>query len=72
MPKNDLESIKKAATHQELINLRLNLMAVKDQVNQNLDGILERINRLLPPDDGARSLKYKNFSKKDWHEYMKS
>lgn len=72
MPKIESKSIKKANAHQELINLRLNLIAIRDQVNQNLDGILERINRLLPPDDSTRYLKYKNYSKKDWHEYLKS
>jgi hypothetical protein len=72
MPKSKSKSIKKADAHQELINLKFSLQAVLEQVNQEIDGIIKRLDRLTPADDTTRYQKHKNYTPQDWRNYLKS
>ena len=50
--------------------MRMSIQAMREHFNANLDAMLDQINRLIPPEDQGRYLKYKNFSKKDWHNFL--
>lgn len=54
----------------ELILMRHSIKVLRDSINSNLDEMLDRINRLLPPEDSLRCIKYKNYTKKDWGDFL--
>ena len=54
----------------ELALMRMSIKAMRDYVNENIDAMLDRINRLIPPEDTLRYTKYKNYTKDDWHNFL--
>jgi len=50
--------------------MRMNIQALKERLCQDLDAMAERLDRLLPPQDGLRYQKFKNFTSKDWANYL--
>ncbi len=70
MPKLTPKSNKKYSTVDELALMRMSIRAMRDQINQNLDGMLDQINRLIPPEDSNRCIKYKNFTQEDWGKFL--
>jgi hypothetical protein len=69
-----LSTCKKAPTKlntiEELALMRMSIRTMRDHINQNLDAMLDQINRLIPPEDTKRRLRYKNFTKKDWTKFL--
>lgn len=61
---------KPIAAIQELILMRHDIGIVRDRVNKELDGLIGRIDQLLPPQDNAITLRYKNYTKKDWQDFL--
>ena len=64
------EKIKKTNTTQELVLMRMNIQAIKDRLCQDLDAMANRLDRLLPAEDGLRYQKFKNYTPKDWAKYL--
>lgn len=50
--------------------MRMSIRAMRDQMNETLDGMLDQINRLIPPEDSNRCTKYKNYTPDDWGEFL--
>ena len=61
---------KKFSTVEELALMRMSIRAMRDHINENLDGMLDQINRLIPPEDSNRCIKYKNYTSEDWHNFL--
>ena len=59
-------------TRNELINLKLSIEDVRQQIEQDLDKIQKKIDRLLPPADETRYQKLKGYIPNDWRAYLKS
>jgi len=57
-------------TVQELMLMRMSIQAMRDLVNQNLNAMVDQINRLLPPEDHTRYQRKANFTKEDWGEFL--
>ncbi len=57
-------------TIQELILMRMSIKAIRDRMNEDLDAMADQINRLLPPEDDSRHQRYKNFTSKDWSDFL--
>lgn len=70
MPKRDPKSSPNYSALEELALMRMSIHAMRDQINHNLDAMLDQINRLIPADDTNRSIKYKNFTTQDWHDFL--
>ena len=68
-PKN--KSTQNIDTVQELILMRHSIRAIRERLNEDLDAMAKQIERLLPPPDTERSRRFKNFTKKDWHKYLR-
>ena len=58
-------------TTQELILMGMSIKAIRDRMNEDLDAMAEQINRLLPPEDGARYHRRKHWGKKEWGAFLK-
>ena len=58
------------STAEELALMRMSIKAMREAMNENLDAMLDTINRMLPPEDDKRCLKYKNFDKRQWRDYL--
>jgi len=59
-------------TTQELVLMRMNIKAMKERLCQDLDAIAARLDSLLPAEDAMRYQKFKNYTSKDWRNYLKS
>jgi hypothetical protein len=59
-------------TTQELVLMRMNIQAMKERLCQDLDAMASRLDRLLPSEDPMRYQKFKNYTPKDWRNYLKS
>ena len=64
-------NFEKPKTIQDLKNLKLQIDGFRQQVNQDLDTILKKIDNLLPPLDEAKYQKFKNYVPEDWRVYLK-
>lgn len=53
----------------ELVTVRHDIRAFRQIINESLDAMMDRINRLLP-DDTAQSNPFKGYSKKDWERFL--
>jgi hypothetical protein len=71
MSKRDPKSTKKINQTEELALMRMSIRAMRDQMNETLDGMLDQISRLIPPEDSNRCIKYKNYTSKDWGKFLK-
>lgn len=54
----------------ELLQLRMELEATREQLNRTLDALADKITRMLPATDETRHKRFKNFSRKDWSNYL--
>jgi len=70
MPEPAVKSNEKLSAFEELALMRMSIEAMRDYFNVNLDAMLDRINRLIPPEDQLRYTKYKNYTKEDWHNFL--
>jgi len=70
MSKSKPKSTEKYSTIEELALMRMSISAMREQINQSLDGMLDQINRLIPPEDSNRCIKQKNYTKKDWADFL--
>lgn len=68
MPKQKSKSI--SNTTQELALMRMNIQALKERLCLDLDAMVDRLDRLLPPENATRYQKYKNYTKEDWHKFL--
>ena len=71
MQKSDLNN-KRPATQNDLINLKLSIEDIRQQIEQDLNKIQKKIDRLLPTADETRYQKLKNYIPNDWRAYLKS
>ena len=62
----------KLKTENDLLNLRLRLELIRQNVNREIDDIAKKIDVLLPARDESRYLKLKNYVPQDWRNYLKS
>ena len=58
-------------TRNELINLKLSIEDTRQQIEQDLDKIQKKIDRLLPAADETRYQKLKDYIPNDWRAYLK-
>jgi hypothetical protein len=52
--------------------MRMNIQAMKERLCLDLDAMAARLDSLLPPEDAMRYQKFKNYTPKDWRNYLKS
>ena len=70
MPKQKSKSI--SNTTQELALMRMNIQALKERLCLDLDAMVDRLDRLLPPENATRYQRFKNFKPKDWAKFLNS
>jgi len=70
MLKHKKKSSRNVDTLQELVLMRHSIRTIRDRVNEDLDAMVEQINRLIPSEDGAQARRFKNFTKKDWKKFL--
>ena len=70
MSKPPVKSNEKLNTIDELALMRMEIKAMRGYLNDSLDALLDKVDRLIPPEDQLRYTKYKNYSKKDWHDFL--
>ena len=61
----------KSKSSQDLLNLRLRLNLIRQNVNRELDELSQKIDALLPARDETRYHKLKNYVPQDWRNYLK-
>ena len=71
MYKQNHKSTLKFDTAHELQLMCYSIRAIRDRVNADLDAMVDRISRLLPPEDSALQRRMKKYSKEDWKNYLK-
>ena len=55
---------------QELINLKISVDETRKKIEQDLQAILNRIDRLSPDLDETRYQRLKNYLPQDWRNYL--
>lgn len=58
-------------TVQELILMRMALETMREHVTEQLNGMVDEINRLLPPQDHKRYKEFRRYTAEDWGKYIK-
>ena len=66
----DKSTTKSIDIQQELELMRQSLRMIRDRVNADLDAMVEQIDKMLPPEDTARSRRMKKYTKKDWERFL--
>jgi len=51
--------------------MRMNIRAIQERLNRDLDAMMAHINSMLPDEDQLRYQRYKNYTKDDWHQFLK-
>ena len=55
---------------EELALLRMSVTAMREQINDSLDAMIDQINKIIPPENTSRVKKYKSFTRKDWANFL--
>ena len=63
---------KRHTTQNDLINLKLSIEDIRQQMEQDLNKIQKKIDSLLSTVDETRYQKLKNYIPNDWRIYLKS
>ena len=50
--------------------MRMSIKAIRDRTNEDLDAMVDFINRLLPQEETDEQRRFKNFTSKDWGDFL--